>query len=61
MTFRFPSNSSTSTNSGGMMRPEIIEIKKIPVVFKFSGKSARDVQLVGSFTNWKEKINMIKQ
>lgn len=36
-------------------------IRKIPVVFKYSSKNVRfDVQLIGSFTNWKDKIQMIK-
>jgi len=30
------------------------------VVFKYNNKNVREVLLVGSFTNWKEKIPMIK-
>lgn len=35
-------------------------IKKLPVVFKYSGKLAKEVFLVGTFTSWKDKIQMIK-
>lgn len=34
--------------------------KKIPVVFKYTARLAKEVQLIGSFTNWKDKINMVK-
>jgi len=34
--------------------------KKIPCVFKYSGKIAKEVYLVGTFTSWKDKIPMIK-
>ena len=35
--------------------------KKIPVIFKYSGKLAKEVFLVGTFTGWKEKILMVKR
>ncbi len=35
--------------------------KKIPVVFKYNVKSVKEVFLIGSFTNWKEKIQMVKR
>lgn len=34
--------------------------RKIPVVFKYTNKTVKEVYLSGSFTNWKEKIPMIK-
>lgn len=34
--------------------------RKIPVVFKYPNKNVKEVFLSGSFTNWKEKIPMIK-
>jgi len=34
--------------------------KKIPVVFKYMVRSAKEVYLIGTFTNWKDKILMIK-
>lgn len=37
-----------------------MQIKKIPVVFKYNNKNVREVFLVGSFTNWKDKILMVK-
>ncbi len=35
--------------------------KKIPVVFKFGGKLAKEVFLIGTFTGWNDKISMIKR
>jgi hypothetical protein len=35
--------------------------KKIPVVFKFGGKTAKEVFLIGTFTGWNDKISMIKR
>ena len=35
--------------------------KKIPVVFKYMVRSAKEVYLIGTFTNWKDKILMIKR
>lgn len=52
MTFRFPGG------SGPINQPNAI--RKIPVVFKYNGKLAKECQLIGSFTSWKEKINMVK-
>ncbi|CAF1077484.1 unnamed protein product [Brachionus calyciflorus] len=49
-TFKFPNN---------QIRVEPV-IKKLPVVFKYSGKMAKEVFLVGTFTSWKDKIQMIK-
>jgi len=34
--------------------------KKIPVVFKYTTKSAKEVYLIGTFTSWKDKVLMIK-
>jgi hypothetical protein len=34
--------------------------RKIPVVFKFTNKAVKEVFLSGTFTNWKDKIPMIK-
>jgi 5'-AMP-activated protein kinase regulatory beta subunit len=34
--------------------------KKIPVVFRYLVKTNKDVMLIGTFTNWKEKIGMVK-
>lgn len=34
--------------------------KKIPVVFKYNGKLAKEVFLIGTFTGWNDKISMIK-
>lgn len=34
--------------------------KKIPVVFKYSGKYAKEVFLIGTFTSWKDKVAMVK-
>lgn len=48
--FRFDSQNS---------RQETLN-RKIPVVFKYPSKSVKEVYLSGSFTNWKDKICMIK-
>jgi hypothetical protein len=49
-----------SNNLHQQSHVQVNEIKKIPVVFKYLGKNGKDVFLVGTFTNWKEKITMIK-
>jgi len=36
------------------------ENKKIPVVFKYLVKTAKEVHLIGTFTNWKDKVPMVK-
>lgn len=37
-----------------------VQNKKIPVVFKYMVKTGREVFLIGTFTNWKDKVPMIK-
>lgn len=65
-TFRFPSRSESikiSSNNQAQLdygHSKSLQMKKIPVVFKYTGKNAKDVLLVGSFTNWKDKIPMVK-
>ncbi|RMZ98038.1 5 -AMP-activated kinase subunit beta-2 [Brachionus plicatilis] len=49
--FNFPNQNHTRNESAN---------KKLPVVFKYSGKFAKDVYLIGTFTGWKEKLQMIK-
>lgn len=61
-TFRFPNqadpiNIRNSQNSAGYHENAY---KKIPVVFKYSGKTAREVHLIGTFTNWEDKVPMVK-
>ena len=34
--------------------------RKIPVVFKYTNKNVKECYLAGTFTNWKDKIPMIK-
>lgn len=53
-TFRFPNQTNPIS-----IREENV-IKKIPVVFRYSAKTAREVFLIGTFTNWKDKIPMVK-
>lgn len=48
--FRFPDNHARVDTAN----------RKIPVVFKYPSKNVKEVLLSGSFTNWKEKIPMIK-
>lgn len=48
--FKFPENQNKID----------IANRKIPVVFKYTNKSVKEVYLAGSFTNWKDKIPMIK-
>jgi 5'-AMP-activated protein kinase regulatory beta subunit len=50
-TLKFPNN-----------RFDMVQLvnKKIPVVFKFNSKTAKEVFLIGTFTGWNEKITMIK-
>lgn len=56
-----PFLSSPNKTVDGILMQNKTFIRKIPVVFKYSSKNVRfDVQLVGSFTNWKNKIQMIK-
>lgn len=54
-TFKFNNNQSEAVN----IRQDNLN-KKIPVVFKYLIKTAREVYLIGTFTNWKEKIPMVK-
>jgi 5'-AMP-activated protein kinase regulatory beta subunit len=51
----FPFNTTGSTE-----RRESLTNKKIPVVFRYLVKTNKDVQLIGTFTNWKEKVGMVK-
>lgn len=55
--FKFPNSSS---NQSANNRVEHIN-RKLPVVFNYSGKIAKEVFLIGTFTNWKDKIQMIKR
>lgn len=57
-TFKFPSRSDSMSINRNSETPKTI--KKIPVVFRYTGKNCKDVYLIGSFTNWKEKISTAK-
>ena len=68
-TFRFPqksdhiSISNSSNRNSDQPSPAPPTPKKIPVVFKYAvnhHKSIKEVFLIGTFTSWKDKINMIK-
>ena len=60
-TLKFPSRSeSVSIRSSDQQIAASKVIKKIPVVFRYTGKNCKDVFLIGSFTNWKEKISTAK-
>lgn len=50
--FKFPENREQNKID--------IANRKIPVVFKYTNKNVKEVYLAGSFTNWKDKIPMIK-
>jgi hypothetical protein len=57
--FKFPLRAD-SIQISSASTPHVPEIKKIPVVFKYPSRNCKDVFLVGVFTNWKEKINMVR-
>lgn len=57
ISFRFPNNTPQQNRAD---RVEPNSPKRIPVVFKYAARTAKEIQLIGSFTNWKEKINMVK-
>ena len=54
-TFRFPNQS----DSMAIQRTDY-QNKKIPVVFKYLVKTAKEVFLIGTFTNWEDKVPMVK-
>jgi hypothetical protein len=57
--FRFPGGQGSRAPTA---TPVQQGAKKIPCVFKYAARaSAKEVQLVGSFTNWKDKYQMVKR
>lgn len=55
-----PSESIPTFKFSTLVKQESVLNKKIPVVFKYMIKTAREVYLIGTFTSWKDKIQMIK-
>lgn len=53
-TFRFQNQTNPVS-----IREEPVN-KKIPVVFKYLVKTAREVSLIGTFTNWEDQVPMVK-
>ncbi len=58
-TFRFQ-NQTTPIGIGASNQREEPTNKKIPVVFKYLVRSAREVNLIGTFTNWEDQVPMVK-
>ncbi len=56
-TFKF----KNQIESSSFRNDSISSNKKIPVVFKYMVKTAKEVYLIGTFTNWKDKILMVKR
>lgn len=54
-TFRFPNQSDPMA-----IQRSDPQNKKIPVVFKYLVKTAKEVFLIGTFTNWEDKVPMVK-
>jgi len=53
-TFKFPNRAEPM-----FIKQESVN-KKIPVVFKYPSKTAREVFLIGTFTSWKDKVQLVK-
>lgn len=61
-TFRFPNQADPISirHNNNQNQSNLNENKKIPVVFKYLIKTAREVHLIGTFTNWQDKVPMVK-